>query len=406
MRISPFRALRPPPALADRVASPPYDVISGAEARQLAAGRPDSFLHVIRPDIDLPPDVDPHDDRVYARARENFDDFRRRGLLVRDDEPALFVYRQVDGGHSQTGLVATCHVEDYERDVIKKHERTMPEKEDDRTRHVHMLDANAGPVFLTIRHHPDVEAALARVAADAPEVDFTADDGVRHMTWRVPDSAPFVDWFAAIPAAYVADGHHRSASAARVAIERREANPGHRGDESYNWFLTVLFPANQLRILAYNRVVKMEDGFDAAAFLRELGERFAVDGAAEPVPSAPREACVYAAGRWTRIRWEAAPGEDQVASLDVSVIQDRILAPLLGIDDPRTHPGVQFVGGIHGADRLQDLVDRGEGTVAFSLYPTTVNQLMDVADAGRIMPPKSTWFEPKLRSGLFVHVLD
>jgi uncharacterized protein (DUF1015 family) len=408
MRLNPFRALRPEPALASQVAAVPYDVVTRDEAARLAAGNPHSFLHVGRSDIDLPPDTDPHDDRIYAGARSALDRFVAEGTLRRDAEPSLYVYRQEMDGRAQTGIVGCVHIDDYERDVIRKHEKTRKDKEDDRTRHVLTLDANAEPVFLAYRGSADVDRVVERAVQGAPLYDFTADDGVRHTVWQVTDTRPLTEAFSAVPVAYVADGHHRSASAWRAGRERRARNSTHFGNEEYNWFLAVLFPAGQLAILPYNRVVKDLAGQTSAQVLdrlRALGRVTVTDNA---VPERAGSFCVYLDHHWYLVELDPSsiPSADPIGSLDVSLLHDRILGPILGIGDPRTDQRVDFVGGIRGTEALERRVDSGEMALAISMFPTTLEQLMRVADAGEVMPPKSTWFEPKLRSGLFVHTLD
>jgi uncharacterized protein (DUF1015 family) len=407
MRLHPFRALRPAPELAERVAAVPYDVVNRSEAAALAAGNPHSFLHVGRSDIDLPPDVDPYDPRIYSKAREALDRFQADGTLLREAQPSLYLYRQTMDGRSQTGVVGCVHIDDYERDIIRKHERTRRDKEDDRTRHVLTLRANAEPVFLTYRARPDVRALAEPVLASPPLYDFTAPDGVRHTVWRITDPAPFVDAFRQIPIAYVADGHHRSASAWRAGRELRNAPPQHRGDGEYNWFLAVLFPADELRILPYNRVVRDLAGMLASDILARLSHLGRVSVTDDPDPPRPGSFGVFLMDRWYRLELDEATIDrsDPIASLDVSLLQDRVLGPILAIGDPRTDKRIDFVGGIRGTAELERRVRSGEMAIAFSLYPTTLEQLMAVSDAGQIMPPKSTWFEPKLRSGLFVHTL-
>jgi uncharacterized protein (DUF1015 family) len=408
MRLHPFRALRPPPELAARVAAVPYDVVSREEAAALAEENPHSFLHVGRSDIDLPPDTDPYDPRIYAAARAALDRFVARGTLVRDREPNLFLYRQEMDGRSQTGIVGCVHVDDYEHDVIRKHEKTRKDKEDDRTRHVLTLNAHAEPVFLTYRPVAELDE-LARTAAGAlPLYDFTAPDGVRHTVWRVVDPDAWVRAFCTVPVAYVADGHHRSASAWHAGRERRAANPQHRGDEEYNWFLAVLFPSNQLRILPYNRLVKDLNGLTPAAFAEQLRSLGRLERTAEPSPSAPASFGLYFDGAWQRLTLDERfiDRADPIGSLDVSLLQDRVLGPILGIGDPRTDKRIDFAGGIRGPGELERRVRSGEMALGVAMYPTTLEQLIAVSDAGAVMPPKSTWFEPKLRSGLFVHELD
>jgi uncharacterized protein (DUF1015 family) len=408
MRLNPFRAVRPHPQLAAQVAAVPYDVVNRAEAAELARDNPHSFLHVGRSDIDLPDEVDPYDPRIYARARGALDQFLADGTLLHDPRPGLFLYRQVMNGRAQTGVVGCVHVDDYERNVIRKHEKTRQDKEDDRTRHVLTLQANAEPVFLTYRGRPEIDALIEAIASGSrPLYDFTAPDGVRHTVWAVPDPAALTGAFAAVPHAYVADGHHRSASAWRAGKQLRERNPSHRGDEEYNWFLAVLFPADQLRILPYNRVVRDLKGQTPEQVLDRLGRLGRLTPTTTASPDRSGVFCVYLDGRWYRLELDPASIDrsDPIASLDVSLLQDRVLSPILGIGDPRTDKRVDFVGGIRGTAELERRVRSGEMAIAVSLYPTTLDQLMAVSDAGQVMPPKSTWFEPKLRSGLFVHKL-
>jgi uncharacterized protein (DUF1015 family) len=410
MRLNPFRALRPRPELAARVAAVPYDVVSRAEAAALAQGNRYSFLHVGRSDIDLPPDTDPYDDRIYAAARAALDRFVAEGTLVRDREPGLLLYRQEMDGRTQTGVVGCVHVDDYEHDIIRKHEKTRKDKEDDRTRHVLTLNANAEPVFLTYRVRPELDALTRTGTQETPLYDFTASDGVRHTVWRVADAdaAAWVQAFCAVSHAYVADGHHRSASAWRAGRERRAANPAHRGNEEYNWFLAVIFPANQLRILPYNRVVRDLNRLTPTAFAEQLRGLGRLEPTSEPAPTAPGSFGLFFDGRWQRLTLDPASVDrgDPIGSLDVSLLQDRLLGPMLGVGDPRTDKRIDFVGGIRSPSELERRVCSGEMALGVAMYPTTVEQLMAVSDAGAIMPPKSTWFEPKLRSGLFVHELD
>lgn len=407
MRLNPFRALRPDPRYVAEVAAVPYDVVDREEAVRLAAGNPRSFLHVGRSDIDLPPETDPHDDRVYAGARAALDRLVQGGTLVREAEPALYLYRLVRNGRPQTGLVGCVHVDDYEHDVIRKHEKTRRDKEDDRTRHVLTLDANAEPVFLAVKPQPEFARLADQVTRAAPLYDFVADDGVRHVVWKIEDTHPWVSFFGSVPVAYVADGHHRSASAWRAGKERRQANAGHHGAEEYNWFLAVLFPADQLEILPYNRVVTDLNGLSPAEFvekLRVLGRVTALDSA--PTPGAGSLG-VFVGNRWYQLDFppDSVDATDPIGSLDVSLLHERVLGPVLNVGDPRTDPRIDFIGGARGAAELERRVAAGKGA-AFLLHPTSMQQLIAVSDAGEIMPPKSTWFEPKLRSGLFVHTLS
>jgi uncharacterized protein (DUF1015 family) len=405
VRLHPFDAVCPVPGLAPQVAAVPYDVVNREEACELAEGNPYSFLHVGRADIDLPPDVDPHDPSIYRQAREALDRLVAQGVLVRQGEPSLYLYRQIMDGRPQIGLVGCVHVDDYERDVIRKHEKTRQDKEDDRTRHVLTLEAHAEPVFLTYRTRPAIDRLSREVLATEPIQDFTAPDGVRHTIWRIPDPAAWQEAFREVPHAYVADGHHRSASAWRAGKEMRAGNPEHRGDEEYNWFLAVLFPADQLTILPYNRVVRDLGGESPAEVLQALRRLGRLSPTGQPSPPRPGTFCIYLAGAWhlLELDQQRIDRRDPIASLDVSLLQDQVLGPILGVGDPRTDKRLDFVGGIRGTGELERRVNSGEMAIAFSLFPTTVDQLMAVSDAGAIMPPKSTWFEPKLRSGLFVH---
>ena len=402
MRIHPFQGLVPVPALAPEVACVPYDVVNTAEAAALAAGRPHSLLHVDRAEIGLPPATDPYSEAVYARARSNFEALQRNGTLVRETGPCLYVYQQRMGDHVQRGLVAGCHVEDYDAELIKKHEKTRKDKEDDRTRLIDTLSADTGPVFLTYRDNAAVTALVNAKTKEQPLHDFTAPDGIRHTVWRIAGGEEWVKAFGAVPVTYIADGHHRAASAARVARLRRERNPAHTGAEEYNWFLCVLFPASELKILPYNRIVLDLNGLTPAALLAKVKDLFGLVENANPSPARVGEVSMYLGGKWYGLRCVADAGADPVSRLDVSVLQDKLLGPVLGITDVRTSKRIDFVGGIRGTGELVKRVD-SEGGVAFSMYPVTLGQLMDIADAGQIMPPKSTWFEPKLRSGLFIH---
>jgi uncharacterized protein (DUF1015 family) len=405
LRIKSFRGLRPPPELVAKVACVPYDVVDRDEAAALAAGNPRSLLHVDRAEIDLPPTVDPYSGEVYKTARKNFHRLQTDGSLQREDAPCIYLYEQQMNSHRQTGIAALCHIDDYENDVIKRHERTRKDKEDDRTRLIDTISADTGPVFLTYRDSTEIGKLVGAAKKADSLFDFTAPDGVRHRVWRIDQPEKYVDAFAEFPVAYVADGHHRTASAVRVGAERRARNPNHTGQENYNWFLAVLFPASELQILPYNRCVADLNGRSAGEFLDALKTNFTVRENVDPVPTRPRNISVYLDSRWFGLEWKAG-NQSAIAELDVSVLQDRVLAPLLGIDDPRTSKRIEFIGGIRGTRELIDRVDSGRAAVAFSMYPTTVEQLMQIADAGEIMPPKSTWFEPKLRSGLFIHTLD
>jgi len=409
--IRPFAGLRPVAARADEVLAPPYDVLSSEEARVRAQGRPWSFLHISKAEIDLPPGTDPHDAAVYLKARENFDRARREGVLIRDSAPCYYLYRLTRGAHVQTGVVAAASVADYLAGRIRRHEFTRPDKEDDRVHQIDALDAQTGPVLLTCRHTAALDALLGQMARGAAEVDVTADDGVRHQLWVVRD-APALDEISAVIEAigrlYIADGHHRSAAAARVADARAQANPAHRGTESYNYFLAVIFPDNQMQILDYNRAVRDLNGLTPESFLARLQRSFRVVEEPEPVrPVRPGQFGMILAGKWFRlaIHPELVPAGDPVLRLDVSLLQNQILAPILGIGDPRRDRRIEFIGGIRGLGHLERRVAAGEMAVAFSMYPTSIGDMMAVADTGEVMPPKSTWFEPKLADGLVSHLI-
>jgi len=407
--IKPFAGLRPAPGRAADVAAPPYDVMNAAEARQMVAGRPRSFLHISRPEVDLPEDIDPFDPAVYAMARANLEQMLAERVLIRDAAPCYYVYRLTMGRHRQTGLVAAASVAAYEADRIKKHEFTRPVKEDDRVRQIDALDAQTGPVFLVYRANTAIDALLARACESAPELDITAADGVQHALWVVDDEAIIERLgvcFEALDSLYVADGHHRSAAAARIARSRRAADPDPAAAHEY--FLSVIFPHDQMQILPYNRVVRDLHGLDAATFLRRIAIPFQVQQSAEPVqPACTAEFGMYLDGNWYRLVLDPArvPWDDPVGRLDVSLLQDNLIEPILGIVDPRRDERIDFVGGIRGLDGLAARVDSGDMRVAISLHATRMDDLMAVADAGEVMPPKSTWFEPKLADGLVSHVL-
>ncbi|WP_295387482.1 DUF1015 family protein [uncultured Thiodictyon sp.] len=410
--IKTFAGLRPAAGRAAEVAAPPYDVMNAQEARAMVEGRPLSFLHISRPEVDLPPDTDPYAAAVYAKARENLERMIAQGVMVRDPAPHYYCYRLTMGAHVQTGLVAAAAVAAYDAGRIKKHEFTRPVKEDDRVRNIDTLNAQTGPVFLVYRATPTVDQVLNRVSAAAPEVDFTAPDGVRHELWAIADR-PTIDGltaaFAALDSLYVADGHHRSAAASRVAAARHADNPNHTGAESYNFFLSVIFPHDQMQILPYNRLVRDLHGHTPKSLLEHLATRFTIEAVAQPLqPTAHGQFGMYLAGQWYRLTLnpELIPATDPVARLDVSLLQDNLIGPVLGILDPRRDERIDFVGGIRGLGPLSARVDSGEMAIALSLHPTAMDELMAVADCGEVMPPKSTWFEPKLADGLVSHVLD
>ena len=413
MIVKPFRGLRPRADLAAAIPSLPYDVLDSTEARALAQGDPNTFLHVVKAEIDLEPAVDVHDDRVYARACENFRGMIADGRLVRDARPAYYLYRQWMGSHVQTGIVGAAAIDDYLEGRIKRHEHTRPDKEDDRTRHADAIGAHAGPVFLAYRARQEMDALVDEASGRAPNVAFIAKDGVSHALWIVDEPGAIARFEAAlreIPASYIADGHHRAASYARVARMRRERAGRFTGGEPFNYFLAVHFPVDQLRILDYNRLVRDLNGLDPRGLLVRLAA--AEFDVIEPWPakSPPRRGAfgMYVDGVWRLLvaRPRGAWTDDPVAILDVSVLHARILGPILGVGDPRTDERVAFVGGVRGVDELERRVDTREHAVAFTMFPTALEDVMRVADTGTVMPPKSTWFEPKLRSGLLVHTLD
>ena len=404
-----FRAEHPPKDKAAAVSAVPYDVVNTAEARQLAEGNPLSFLHVSRPEIDLPDGTDIYSDEVYAKAKANYDQLRRSAPLEVEATPSLYVYRQRMGDHEQSGLAACCSVDEYDTDIIRKHERTRKDKEDDRTRHMITIGAQTGPVFMTYRGRDTINALVERTKQSDPVADFTAADGVSHTVWRVADEGAqaLVKEFEQVPLLYIADGHHRAKSASRARATLQEQNPEHRGDEEYNFFLAVLFPADQPRILAYNRTVKDLNGMSAGEFLHRLSEGFPVSDADGPRPARKGDICMYLDGRWHQLTVPAESRDDTnpIASLDVSVLQERVLDPLLGVKDVRTDKRIDFVGGGRGTAALEQAVNDGRAAVAFSLFPVTMDELIAISDANEIMPPKSTWFEPKLRDGLLSHLI-
>ncbi len=408
--IHPFRALRPPADKVEQVAAVPYDVVNTEEARALAEGKPFTFLRVSRPEIELPAGTDIYSEEVYAKANENFQRLIRDCPLEIEAEPCLYLYRLRMGEHEQTGVAASVSVDEYDGNLIRKHEKTRPDKENDRTRHVLTLRAQTGPVFLTYRPDRRIDALVAGAASsEEPLYDFTAEDGIRHTVWRVNAPEQLARRFEEVPLLYIADGHHRAASASRARAELREQNPNHTGDEEYNRFLAVIFPADQMQILPYNRVVKDLNGMSEEEFLAKVGERFTItDGANPRGPGKSGHWHMYTGGKWygLTLRDDASGNsEDPVASLDVSVLQDNLLDHVLGIRDVRTDKRIDFVGGIRGTEELMRLVDSGAAAVAFALYRTSIEDLLRVSDAEGIMPPKSTWFEPKLRDGILIHTI-
>ena len=403
MRIKPFNALRPPIDLTAKVASPPYDVMSIAEAKVITDKNPMSFLHITMSAVDLPADVDEKSPEAYKQAHSALNDFVSKGYLQDDPEPALYLYRLTMNGHAQRGVVTVSHTLDYDNELIKKHEHTRRAPEEDRTLHIKTLEAQTGPVFLTYRDDAKIDAFLAEVEKGTPLYDYTADDGIDHAVWKIEDCDTLVSLFADIPTDYIADGHHRAAASACVAREYRAANGGDELAEP-NWFLTVIFPAGQLKIMPYNRCVKGLNGLTEEAFIDQVkAAGFAVAETDQPSPAQPGTVCMYLGKKWYELTCPKIDSDDPVKLMDVSILQEKVLSPILDIQDPRKDARIFFVGGIRGTAELEKNVNSDEATVAFSMYPTSIEQLMSVSDADKVMPPKSTWFEPKLRSGLFVH---
>jgi uncharacterized protein (DUF1015 family) len=412
--LKPFKGLRPPADIAREVASRPYDVINSEEALEEAKGNPCSLLHIIKPEIDCPPGTHEYDPVVYETAKRNFEKFRSKSWLVQDKEDRLYIYAQTMDGNTQYGLVGCAGVEDYMNEKIKKHELTRKEKEEDRIKHVRVTNANMEPVFFTYRAVPEIDSIVkSYTESNDPVYDFVAVDGVGHHFWVIDDKviiAELVRLFETVPFTYVADGHHRTAAAAMVGNERKAANPEHTGDEEYNFFLAVHFPDSQLRIIDYNRVVKDLNGLDTPAFLEKLEESFIVEEKGEEIykPAGPHNFSLYIEGKWYSLtaRRGTYNDDDPLACLDVTILSGEVLDKVLGIKDLRTDKRIDFIGGIRGLGELKRRVDSGEMKAAFALYPVSMKQLMDISDTGNIMPPKTTWFEPKLRSGLVVHLLD
>jgi len=406
--IKAFRGLRPRPDLAEKVAELPYDVLSSDEARQVAEGNRYSFFHVTKPEIDMSSDINIYDESVYAAGKRNLDSFLSEGILIQDREPRLYLYTQIMNGRSQTGLVACVSIDDYIENRVKKHELTREDKEKDRTRHLDILNANCGPVFLLYREDGDKKKLFDQAISIKPIYEFTADDGITHIV-RIIENHELISAFEKAFSGdnlYIADGHHRAASAVRVGQNRRKENPSYTGEEEFNHFLAVIFPHDQLCILAYNRAVKDLNGMESDSFLQQVAKEFTVEKSNRKVPLGTCEFSMYLDGTWSMLKPRFTVSGDPIEGLDVKILQDHLLEPVLGIGDPRTDNRISFIGGIRGTDELEKLVDSGKYKVAFSLYPTTLIQLMNVSDADGIMPPKSTWFEPKLRSGLVVHLLD
>ena len=414
MKIKPFKGVRPPKEYVEQVQSRPYDVLNSAEARAEAEGNEKSLYHIIKPEIDFPEGTDEHDPKVYEKAAQNFQMFQDKGWLVQDDKERYYIYAQTMNGKTQYGLVVCAYVDDYMTGKIKKHELTRRDKEEDRMKHVRVNNANIEPVFFAYPDNKDVDAIVAKYTKGTPEYDYTAElDGFRHTFWIIDDDADIqriTELFAAMPAMYIADGHHRSAAAALVGAEKAKQNPNHRGDEEYNFFMAVCFPANQLTIIDYNRVVKDLNGLSDEEFLKKLSEDFIVEKKGTEIfkPSRLHEFSLYLGGNWYSL--VAKPGtyndNDPIGVLDVTISSNLILDKILGIKDLRSDKRIDFVGGIRGLGELKKRVDSGEMKVALALYPVSMKQLIDIADTGNIMPPKTTWFEPKLRSGLVIHKLS
>lgn len=409
--VRPFKGLRPPKDVAAKLASFPYDVINSQEAREIAKDNPQSFLHVVKPEIDLDPGINLYDQAVYDKAVANFKMFQEKGWLKKDEQDSLYIYKEVMDGRTQIGLVGCVSAQEYWDGKIKRHEFTRKVKEEDRLKHVDMVNANAGPVFLTYPARNEIDNLINEAIKAAPEVDFTSEDGIQHTLWVVNDATwlnKITEEFAKLPAFYVADGHHRTQAAARLAKVRAEANPNHTGNEEYNFFLAVIFPHNHLHIMDYNRAVVDLNGNSEEEFIKKVEEKFTVEKTDYKNPTASNTFGMYLKGTWYKLT--AKPGtfdvNDPVNSLDVAILQNNLLNPILGIGDPRTDDRIDFIGGIRGISELEKIVDNGKFVVSFSMFPTSIEQLMKIADSGEVMPPKSTWFEPKLRSGLVIHTYD
>lgn len=409
-RIEPFKGIRPRKELASQVAAPPYDVLDSKEAKEITSKNELSFLRITKPEVDLPDGIDLYSDQVYEKAKENFAKFINDGILVQDEKKNFYLYKQVWGDHEQVGLVAGASARDYQDNIIKKHEYTRPDKEQDRMRHIETLNANTGPVFLTFKQNDAITDLFEQAMKKEAEYDFVSAKGVRHIFYVVDDEdliTKIKAEFARIDYLYVADGHHRSAAGTNIKIKREKENKNHTGDEEYNFFLTVIFPHNQMKILPYNRVVKDIKGMCKAEFFLKISEKFTYEETEQKEPQRNREFCMCIDGKWYLLKAKDGSfnAQDPVASLDASILQDNLLDPVLGIKNPRTDKRIGFVGGIRGTGELERLINEEGYKAAFSLYPTTIEQLFKVADSGNVMPPKSTWFEPKLESGLVTHSL-
>ncbi len=412
--VRPFKGYRPTAELCEKVAALPYDVMTSEEAREMVKGNPYSFLHVDKAEIDLPESIDHYSDEVYEKAKENLSSMIEKGIYIQDEKPVLYIYRLTMNGKSQTGIAACTSIDEYIENKIKKHELTRADKEEDRIRHVDTCNANTGPIFLTYRNKPSIDSIINEWVKKEPVYDFTSDDGISHTVWVIDDETVInciIDEFKSVPALYIADGHHRNASAVKVGLKRRAEKPNYSGEEEFNYYLSVIFPDNQLHIMDYNRVVKDLNGYGSEEFINELSKKFNVSKYKEGwcyKPDKMHTFGMYLEGKWyiLEAKDSIVNENDSVACLDVSILQNELLSPVLGIGDPRTDNRIDFVGGIRGLEELEKRVDSGEMKIAFSMYPTTMDQLMNIADDNKIMPPKSTWFEPKLRSGIFIHMLD
>ena len=410
--LRPFKAIRPKKELADKVAALPYDVMNSDEAREMVKDNPYSFLHIDKAEIDLDRNIDLYDKKVYEKANDNLNRFISENVLIKDSKPNLYIYRLIMNGKSQTGIVGVTSIDDYINNVIKKHELTRADKEQDRINHVDFCNSNTGPIFLTYKSKKEINDIISNWTKKEPEYNFTAEDGIQHIVWVIDDDSTIFDickYFNEINSLYIADGHHRAASAVKVGLKRRKENPSYSGNEEFNFFLSVLFPHNDLHILDYNRVVKDLNGLTSEEFISKIKESFNIclyNGSGQFKPLRKHTYGMYLDGKWYEL--EAKDGtfnpDNPVERLDVSILQNNLLSPVLGIGDPRTDKRIDFIGGIRGLKELERRVNCGM-KVAFSMYPTTIDDLMAIADAGLVMPPKSTWFEPKLRSGLFIHKL-
>ncbi|MCK4836584.1 MAG: DUF1015 domain-containing protein [Candidatus Aminicenantes bacterium] len=411
VRIEPFKGLRPRKDIVQLVASPPYDVLNKKEAKELASGNDYSFLHIIKPEIDLPDTIDAYSDQVYEKAKSNFDRFIKENILIQDKKNHFYIYKQIWDEHTQVGIVASASVQNYEDNIIKKHEFTRENKEIDRMRHIEILNANTGPVFLTFKQNDRIENLINKAMEQEPEYKFQSQDTVIHIFYVVhdPELIQRIQFeFSKLNTIYVADGHHRSAAATRIKQMRQSRNKTYTGNEEYNFFLSVIFPHNQMKILAYNRVVKDLNHQNKAELFHKISKNFSFQETEIKTPRNPHEFCLYIEGKWYQLKAESHTfnAEDPVESLDVSILQKNLLNPILDIKDPRTDNRIAFVGGIRGSEELEKKVNSGDYQIGFSLFPTSIGQLFRVADSGNVMPPKSTWFEPKLKSGLVVHLLD